>query len=240
MAIKKWAFLRQGDLRCPSPPGKMPGSTAGEDARRYRGVHPIQTHAARTHTDYRNHNTRELWALKMQTRKPLRILIVEDDEQDALLLKMAFDEIDVDARIRFVGGGKEAMDYLQGASVLKNKHALPNLLVLDLKMPCVSGFEVLQWLRSQLRLKSLFVAVLSGSEWKADHERAFATGADFCAVKPLEFRQLVATVKGMLNAYSFPLSSSRREATPFSAQANGSGEQAPRERIPRSVLRTEP
>src|SRR5579864_2589996 len=99
----------------------------------------------------------------MQTRKPLKILIVEDDEHDALLLKMAFDEIDVDARIRFVGGGKEAMDYLQSASVLKSKHAIPNLLVLDLKMPCVSGFEVLQWLRSQASLKSLFVAVLSGS-----------------------------------------------------------------------------
>ena len=147
----------------------------------------------------------------MEIRKPLKILIVEDDEQDALLLKMAMDEIDVDARIRFVGGGKEAMEYLQSASVSKtqSRRPLPNLLVLDLKMPCVSGFEVLQWLRSHPRLKPIFVAVLSGSEWKADHEKAYAMGADFCAIKPLHFRELIKVVKSLVAAYFFPLSTLR-------------------------------
>jgi CheY-like chemotaxis protein len=129
----------------------------------------------------------------------LTILVAEDDPNDALLLELAFAEAGVNTPLHFVRDGIEVMDYLQGVPPFDNraKHPLPSLLVLDLKMPRVDGFQVLGWLRQQPGLNRLSVAVLTGSCWRAEIDRAYALGANFCLNKPLDVRQLVHVVRRM-------------------------------------------
>ena len=131
---------------------------------------------------------------------PLTILVVEDNPDDALLLKLAFEEAGVEASVRFVGNGKEAMEYLKGTSPLSHAGGspLPNLLVLDLKLPRISGFEILSWLRAQPELSQITVAVLSGSSSPADIEHARTNGADLCLKKPVRFGELGQVVRQIL------------------------------------------
>jgi CheY-like chemotaxis protein len=128
---------------------------------------------------------------------PLKVLAVEDDENDALLLKTAFDDAGLKVSMHFVGDGKEAIDYLKRAMPLnaRAKHPVPNVLLMDLKMPRIGGLEVLEWLRDQPSLRALFVAVLSGSCCKTDFERAYAAGANICVEKPLGYRDLVGVAR---------------------------------------------
>lgn len=125
--------------------------------------------------------------------RSLTILVAEDDRNDVLLLKLAFSQAGVNALPHFVSDGKEAIDYLRGEPPFNDRvrHPWPDLLVLDLKMPRTAGFEVLEWLRQQPNLNPLSVLVLSGSQWQADIDRAYALGANFYRTKPLDFKQLV-------------------------------------------------
>ena len=138
--------------------------------------------------------------------RPLTILVAEDDPNDALLLKLAFGQAGVNAWPHFVGDGKEAIDYLRGEPPFNDRvrHPWPDLLVLDLKMPRTSGFEVLEWLRQCPDLKPLGVLVLSGSHCQADIDRAYALGANFYCTKPLDFKQLVSVAEGLEEKCSTP------------------------------------
>jgi len=72
---------------------------------------------------------------------------------------------------------------------------LPFLLLLDLKMPGTSGFEVLTWIRSQPDLKRLLVVVLTSSNLQTDVDRAYELGANSYLVKPIEFSQMVNMIQ---------------------------------------------
>jgi CheY-like chemotaxis protein len=127
------------------------------------------------------------------------ILVAEDEINDVILLKRAVEQAGVGVPVRFVRDGAEVFDYLEGKPPFDNrqKFPLPGLLLLDLKMPRVSGWEVLAWLRRQPNLKTLTVAVFSGSNWKADRERALAEGAHFYVTKPVdwgEFPQVIRSI----------------------------------------------
>ncbi|HWV99659.1 MAG TPA: response regulator [Candidatus Acidoferrum sp.] len=148
--------------------------------------------------------------------KPLTILVAEDDSSDALLLKLAFSEAEVIVPMNFVRDGMEAMDYLRGVPPFDDraKYPLPDLLVLDLKMPRMDGFEVLTWLRQQPGSERITVAVLSGTTWPADIQRAYALGADFCLNKLFGFRQLVNVVERMAEKWSLPLPAAPTDQQP--------------------------
>lgn len=141
------------------------------------------------------------------SREALAILAVEDDANDALLLKLAFAKAGVTAPIHFVGDGIEALDYLRGAPPFgeRAEHPPPNLLVLDLKMPRADGFEVLAWIRQRPGRERMTIAVLTGSCSQADIERAYGLGANFCLNKRLDFRQLVDVAKGLVARCAMPL-----------------------------------
>ena len=128
---------------------------------------------------------------------PINILLVEDDRNDALLLKLAFGQAGPDDRLLFVSDGRQAIDYLAGKPPFDNRalHPFPDLLVLDLKMPGLTGFDVLQWARQHPNLKPTVVAVLSGSNWRAEIDQAYALGADFYVTKPLDFERLVGVAE---------------------------------------------
>ncbi|HVV01541.1 MAG TPA: response regulator [Verrucomicrobiae bacterium] len=122
------------------------------------------------------------------------ILMVEDDENDALLLQRAFAKAGHGDNWRLARDGAQAIDYLSGIGSYADRVAfpMPFLMLLDLKMPGVDGFEVLQWVRKQPELKRLLVVVLTSSNLQKDVDRAYELGANSYLVKPVEFEGTVS------------------------------------------------
>jgi len=124
------------------------------------------------------------------------ILLVEDDENDVMLLKRAFTKAGFKDNLRVVRNGTDAMSYLSGKGIYKDRdqYPLPFLVLLDLKMPGISGFEVLQWARKDPNLKRLLIVVLTASNLQTDVDHAYELGANSYLVKPIEFDAMVAMV----------------------------------------------
>jgi len=114
------------------------------------------------------------------------ILSVEDDDNDRLFLKLALEDVGLGKELQMVFDGKQAIDYLSGQGKFKQGHQshVPGMVLLDLNLPYVSGFEVLTWMRSQPRFHSTVVIPLSSSGLAEDIERARKQGADDYLVKP--------------------------------------------------------
>lgn len=121
------------------------------------------------------------------------ILLVEDDPNDVLLIQRAFQKAGLRDLLKVVRDGEQAIEYLsgQGNCANRERHPLPYLLLLDLKMPGTDGFEVLQWVRAQPEFKRLLVVVLTSSNLQADVDRAYELGANSYLVKPVEFEEMV-------------------------------------------------
>src|ERR1044071_5174257 len=98
------------------------------------------------------------------------ILLVDDNPHDVMLLRLAFRRVGIIDPIKLVKDGTEAMRYLKGEGPYADRHAypLPTLMLLDLKMPVTSGFDVLCWVRAQPELKRLIVVVMTGSKQNDD------------------------------------------------------------------------
>ncbi|HSU53969.1 MAG TPA: response regulator [Candidatus Dormibacteraeota bacterium] len=130
------------------------------------------------------------------------ILHVEDDSNDVLLFEHACRKAGVDCTIRTVEDGDDAMDYLRGKGAFcdRNRYPMPQLILLDLKMPRLNGFEVLELLRSEEQFRSIPIIVLSSSNHAADVRRAYALGANSYLMKPVAFEALVEIVRS-LNEY---------------------------------------
>jgi len=127
----------------------------------------------------------------------VNILHVEDDSNDVLLFQHACRKAGVNCNLQTVNDGDEAIAYLQGEARFadRQQYPLPDLMLLDLKMPRLNGFEVLAWLRQEEKCRSLPVVVLSSSNHDADIKRAYSLGANSYLVKPVEFDSLVEIVK---------------------------------------------
>src|SRR6267378_2899334 len=126
-----------------------------------------------------------------------RILIAEDDPTDIFLLQRAFAVAEVPAILHVVRDGQEAIDYLEGEASYADRqaHPLPDLLLLDLKMPKLNGFDVLSWLKRQPGLKRLLVTVLTSSDQPQDINRAYDLGANSYLLKPHSTNDLAEVVK---------------------------------------------
>src|SRR2546428_8923531 len=121
-----------------------------------------------------------------------RVLIVEDDPGDIFLLQPAFALSGVPAGLYFVRDGQEAIDYLGGTASFRDRETfpVPDLMLLDLKMPRLNGFDVLEWLRQQPGLKRLLVTILTSSDHPRDINRAYDLGANSYLLKPHSSQQL--------------------------------------------------
>src|SRR6266487_2461384 len=119
----------------------------------------------------------------------LRILVAEDLDDDVQILKRAFIRAGVNVPLRFVTDGQKVIDYLKGDGAFANRtdYPMPTLLLLDLKMPGLHGFDVLEWLRLQPGLRRLLVVVFTSSSQPEDVNRAFELGANSYLVKPAGF-----------------------------------------------------
>src|SRR4051812_919416 len=127
------------------------------------------------------------------------ILLAEDREDDIVLIRKAFATAFIRNPLHVVRDGEEAIAYFCGEGPYANRaeFPLPDLLLLDLKMPRVDGFEVLEWIRQQPSLNSLRVVVLTSSDHLRDVNRAYQLGANSFLVKPLDFQNFMALSKAI-------------------------------------------
>jgi len=124
--------------------------------------------------------------------RALKILHVEDSEDDWQLFSRACEVAGLPAELHWVPDGTEAVAYLEGGGKFtdRGEYPLPDLIVLDLTMPRMSGFDFLRWFRDQSAF-SLPVLVFTVSASIEDKERAIAEGAAGYFVKPKDFESLV-------------------------------------------------
>jgi CheY-like chemotaxis protein len=124
------------------------------------------------------------------------ILVAEDDPTDAYFFQRAFKRAGLPVALHFVRDGQEVIDYLQGEGQFADRtaHPLPQLLLLDLKMPRLDGFDVLEWVRRQPGLAGLQVVIFSSSDEARDINRAYGLGASWYLVKPHSMDELTALV----------------------------------------------
>src|SRR5262245_19327849 len=127
------------------------------------------------------------------------ILLVEDREDDVILVKRAFDKAKVINPVVVVRSGEEALLYLRGEGNYSNRaeYPLPELILLDLKMPGLDGFDVLRWIRARPELRALRVVVLTSSEDVYDVNKAYGLGANSFLVKPSSFDNYVEMLRAM-------------------------------------------
>ncbi len=118
------------------------------------------------------------------------ILLAEDEEDYVLLIRRAFEQAKIPNPLYVVWNGQEAISYLKGEGKYANReeYPLPDLFLLDLKMPRVNGFEVLRWVRAQPGLAPLRVLVLTSSDEIRDVNEAYKLGANSFLVKPMDFQ----------------------------------------------------
>lgn len=124
------------------------------------------------------------------------ILLAEDDTDDVLLMRLAFRKAGLTNPVHVVATGAEAIDYLMGAIEAKSTGSpAPLLISLDINMPMMTGFEVLNWIRTQPALDEVPVVVLSQSDQGKDANRAIQLGARSYLVKPASFDGLVGIIR---------------------------------------------
>ena len=110
-------------------------------------------------------------------RSPQTVLYVEDNADDFALLKLVSQKCGTPFSLQHAEDGEQ-------------EYPFPDLVLLDLKMPRLDGFEVLQWIRRNPATKALPVVVLAGSSFRADIRRALELGANSYAAKPGRFEEL--------------------------------------------------
>ncbi len=127
------------------------------------------------------------------------ILIVEDDPDDRELLARAFRKAKVAIPLRFAVDGDEAVAFLGEATAISDPPR-PVVILLDLKLPRRSGFEVLEWIKQHPHLRRIPVIILTSSRESIDLERAYDLGANSYLVKPARPDDLLRMVE-QIHAY---------------------------------------
>jgi len=135
----------------------------------------------------------------------LTIVIVEDNENDARLLELAFRAIGRKTPIQMVEDGGTAIEYLRGSGKYEDRVAFPfpNVLFVDLKMPKVGGFEVLRWLKEHPDCAVMPTMVFSSSNTAEDVKLAYELGANGYLMKPATFDDLKAMLRSTLDFWQW-------------------------------------
>ena len=120
-----------------------------------------------------------------------RILHVEDNPDDVVLTAMAFRKAGVGAKLEVAVDGDKAIVALAGPST----NGPPACVLLDIKLPTLSGLEVLAWIRQQPNLKRLPVIMLTSSLIPSDINQAYDLGANSYLIKPPDLESLIGLVK---------------------------------------------
>jgi CheY-like chemotaxis protein len=136
----------------------------------------------------------------MRDNYPKKILIADDDNDDCMLAREAFEECGAKANFARVGNGIELMDYLSGRS-LPEAPGLPNLILLDLNMPRKDGREVLLEIKAEPALQHIPIVILTTSEEPRDLEFTLNAGAESFITKPASFDAWVKIMKSLTDLW---------------------------------------
>jgi CheY-like chemotaxis protein len=123
-------------------------------------------------------------------KDPLLILLADDDEDDRILFTEAFSELKIKTNVYTVNDGIQLMEWLNN-----NENPMPHFLFLDLNMPRKNGMECLKEIRSNERLKEIFLAIYSTSDNQKDMDETFMNGANVYITKPSGFKELKALLQ---------------------------------------------
>ncbi|MEO6035013.1 MAG: response regulator [Verrucomicrobiota bacterium] len=135
----------------------------------------------------------------------LSVLLVEDNQDDATLFRMALAKLNLPVKLHIAWDGMEGRDYLKGIGQYQDRplHPFPDLVLLDLNMPRLNGLELLQWIRQDSECRHLLVHVLSASSRRVDICSAYELGANSYAVKPSRSDELAALIHGLITFHKF-------------------------------------
>jgi DNA-binding response OmpR family regulator len=127
------------------------------------------------------------------------ILLVEDEVSDAELLRRAFEKAHVENPIVHLSDGDQALAYLAGVGSYSDRtqHPLPALILLDLKLPKMTGLQLLQWMHTRRAIKRIPVVVLTSAEDASTVNAAYDLGANSYLVKPGDPSEIVRMVEAM-------------------------------------------
>ncbi len=128
------------------------------------------------------------------TMRPFDILIAEDNEDDILLIREAFEEVNMVNRVAVVRDGEEALAYLRGEGPY-SEAPLPGMVLLDINMPKKTGLEVLTQIKADPRFRALPVVMLTVSEREEDVIQSFEQGACSYIRKPVTFTRFITVVR---------------------------------------------
>ena len=129
------------------------------------------------------------------------VLLIDDDDNDVLFLQNAWKKAAIPNALTVVTDGQHAIDYLDGLRKLQPQAAqMPSLVLLDLNLPLVTGFEVLQWIRRHSEFQTLVIVILTASSSERDVRRAYLLGANSYIIKPSNPEQL-RELTGLLASY---------------------------------------
>jgi CheY-like chemotaxis protein len=125
------------------------------------------------------------------------ILLVEDDENDVFFMKLAMSKAMLDPPIHVSDNGQDAIDYLAGSGPYADRtvYPLPRCIFLDLKLPFVHGFEVLEWIGKEASLAGIRVFILTSSPEDRDRQRATQLGAKAYLLKPPTAQMLLEVLE---------------------------------------------
>jgi len=129
--------------------------------------------------------------------KPAHILLVEDSRMDVELTLDAFKEVRLGNTVHVAANGQKALDYLFGHDIYADRtmYPLPDIILLDLKMPGIDGFEVLRRIKETEILKRIPVIILTSSQEEGDRALSYDNGANSYLVKPITFDGFLKVVK---------------------------------------------
>lgn len=127
------------------------------------------------------------------------LLLVEDEPTSVFFFEHTVKKMGIPNPLRIAKDGREALDYLEGVGEFSDRlnFPLPGLVILDLKLPRISGFEVLQQLRQRPETRHIVVLILSSSASDEDIAKAYALGANGYLVKPLHLEKLQEIVRAI-------------------------------------------
>ena len=129
-----------------------------------------------------------------EDQKPVHILLADDDEDDRNFFNDAINDLKIANKLTLFKNGKDLMDYLENPDSI-----LPDILFLDLNMPCKTGNECLKEIRLNPRFKNISIAIYSTSSSEKDIEETFVRGANIYIKKPNDFSKLKKVLKEVVN-----------------------------------------
>jgi CheY-like chemotaxis protein len=134
--------------------------------------------------------------------KAKRILIAEDEKADVMLMRIALKEFGLDGECAVVHDGQQALDYLRCRGAYADRPpGNPELMLLDMKLPKVSGLEVLREMKKEEQLSKIAVVVFSSSLDEKDQAEVLSSGADDFMSKPMNFDDFRIAIKKAISSY---------------------------------------